>query len=185
MKFIRYQRTELTTLWLIVDVDVGVADRSGYFWGGLWIVVKIQKAKKNLERNFVFVVWNFVGINETSYVKKNLQKFSKDTSFKQPKSSWLSRSWILNFQNGCLKAEFGDAVFYTLLYMLSVILLVIVWYMILLSCFKAIYFWDSLSGSPPKSYYYYFNCCKFEARTKFCRWLLKKQFLIAKAVGSY
>ena len=180
MKFIRYQRTELTTLWLIADVDVGEADRSGYFWGCLWIVVKIQKAKKKfLERNFVYVVWNFVGIIETSNVKKNLQKFSKDTSFKKPKSSWQKRSWILNFQNGRLMAEFGEAVSYTLLFILSVInniLLVIVWYMIWLSCFKANFFWESLSGSPPKSYFYYFNCCKFEARTKFCCWLLKKQF---------
>ena len=116
------------------------------------------KGKKNLERICVYVVWNFVGIIETSNVKKKSQKLSKDTSFKKPKSSWLSRSWILNFQNGCVKAEFGDAVFYTLLDMLSVIFLVIVWYMIWLSCFKANYFWDSLSGSPPKSYYYYFDC---------------------------
>ena len=35
-----YQRTELTTLCSIVDVDVEVADRIGYFWGDLWVRLK-------------------------------------------------------------------------------------------------------------------------------------------------
>ena len=112
--------------------------------------------------------------------RRTSKKISKDTSFKKSKKAAdCSAVVFLNFQKWCLKAEFGEAVFYTLLVMLSminIILLVIVWYMIWLACFKANYFWDSLSRSPPKSYYYYFNCCKFEARTKFCCWLLKKLF---------
>ena len=88
MKFIRCQRTELKTLWLIVDVDVGVADWSGYFWGGLWIVVKVQKCKK-IEKKYFFlvIVWNFVGITEASNVKKIFKNFQEIQVSKSQKAA--------------------------------------------------------------------------------------------------
>ena len=109
--------------------------------------------------------FKFSKIIEASNVKRQSSKFQK---FKNAVTSFKDQERVAE------KESLAMLPFYTQLDMLSFILLVIVWCMIWFSCFKADYFWDRLSGSPSQSYYYYFNCSKFEARTKFCCWLQEK-----------
>ena len=90
-----------------------------------------KKQKRKICSRWDFVL-NFEVAKTSKEIFKNVQSKSQKSAVE-----------FLTFKNGCLKAENGDAGLYTLLVMLSmisIILLVIVWYMLWLTCSRIILF---------------------------------------------
>ena len=131
-------------------MDVGAADRSGYFWGGLWIVVRIQKVKK--KENFMSFEVLLVLLRRLTPMKI-LQKFSRKYKFQKAKkqqtdstvklksfqnSKWVSKSrvwrcWLLYSAWHAQHYFAGHCLVHDLTFMLQGEL-----------------FWDSLPESRPK-----------------------------------
>ena len=103
MKFIMYQRTELTTLCSIVDVDVGVRILLGWSVGTVEMNTKANfKKSKKKELFLLKIVFEFSKLYRRLTSKKLLSKIKNHKRSSEVKI-------------GCLKTEFGAVGFYTFL----------------------------------------------------------------------